>query len=108
MKKFTNDRYVGTNKPKDYRSNIRLVDPEDNTNRETEIYMNTPLRYRGETFYQSGFLDPEETGMKGTILQVVRNPGWLMPYISCGLVSIGMLVHFGIHLVGFLTRRSKA
>jgi hypothetical protein len=108
LKKFTHDRYVGTNKPKDYRSHIRLVDPEDNTNRETEIYMNTPLRYSGETFYQSGFLDPEETGMKGTILQVVRNPGWLMPYVSCGLVSIGMLVHFGIHLVGFLTRRSKA
>ena len=41
--------------------------------------MNHPLRYQGETFYQSGVL-----GLgKGTILQVVRNPGWLIPYISC-------------------------
>ena len=48
------------------------------------------------------FLD----GDRGTVLQVVRNPGWLMPYFSCALVSLGMLVHFGIHLVGFLRRRA--
>ncbi|HLW66214.1 MAG TPA: cytochrome c biogenesis protein ResB [Gemmataceae bacterium] len=107
LQKFTHDKYVGTETPKDYRSHIRLVDPEENTNRETEIYMNTPLRYRGDTFYQSGVLDPRILGKKGTILQVVRNPSWLMPYVSCTLVSLGMLVHFGIHLVGFLTRRAK-
>jgi hypothetical protein len=64
--------------------------------------MNHPLRHAGETFYQSGFLPKDQ----GTILQVVRNPGWLMPYISCILVASGMLVHFGLHLIGFLRRRS--
>ena len=33
--------------------------------------MNNPLRYNGETFYQSSYLP----GDGGTILQVVRNPG---------------------------------
>ena len=47
-------------------------------------------------------------GDKGTILQVVRNPGWLLPYVSCIFVAVGMLVHFGIHLIGFLSRRSLA
>jgi hypothetical protein len=107
LSKFTHDKYVGTPTPKDFRAHIRLVDPETDTNRKTEIYMNSPMRYRGETFYQSSFLDPE-SGKRGTILQVVHNPGWLMPYMSCALVSVGMLVHFGIHLFGFLTRRSKA
>jgi len=39
---------------------------------------------------------------------VVRNPGWLMPYVSCILVAGGMLIHFGLHLIGFLRRRSVA
>ena len=60
-----------------------------------------PMRYAGETFYQSGVLG----GQKGTILQVVRNPGWLMPYISCVMVAAGMLLHFGQHLLVFLRRR---
>jgi ABC-type transport system involved in cytochrome c biogenesis permease subunit len=96
---FHHKLYVGTNTPKDFSSRIRLVD-EDGNKREVVISMNDPLRYRGETFYQSGYL-PDD---KGTILQVVQNPGWLMPYIACALVAGGMLIHFGIYLVGFLTR----
>jgi hypothetical protein len=66
--------------------------------------MNDPMRYAGETFYQSSF-DPDESG---TVLAVVKNPGYLIPYLSCSLVSIGLLVHFGIHLIQFLTRRAAA
>jgi ResB-like family len=98
--KFTHDIYPGTDIPKDFSSRVRLVDPSRGEDREVLIYMNSPLRYHGETFYQSGFLP----GDKGTILQVVRNPGWLMPYFSCGLVVLGMLVHFGLHLVTFIRR----
>jgi hypothetical protein len=108
LQKFTFDKYIGTDKPKDYRSHIRLVDPELNTNRETEIYMNAPMRYRGETFYQSGVANPEVLGKRGTIFQVVYNPSWQLPYLACTLVSGGMLVHFGMYLVEFLKRRSQA
>src|ERR1700686_4532101 len=62
--------------------------------------MNNPLHYGGQTFYQSGFL-PED---RGTILQVVENPGSLMPYIACVMVALGMLVHFSMHLATFLGR----
>jgi ABC-type transport system involved in cytochrome c biogenesis permease subunit len=96
--KFTHDVYPGTDKPKDFASEVRLVDPTENENFETRIWMNHPLRYNGETFFQQSFL-PGDTG---TILQVVRNPGWLLPYISCVIVALGMIVHFGIKLVTFL------
>ena len=33
-----------------------------------------------------------------SVLQVVDNPGWLLPYVSCVLVSIGLLVHFALSL----------
>ena len=98
---FRHDRYLGTDKPKNFSSMVRLVDPSVNEDREVKIWMNHPLRHAGETFYQSSF----KPGDTGTILQVVRNPGWLMPYISCVMVSGGMLIHFGMHLYDFLRRR---
>jgi hypothetical protein len=29
-----------------------------------------------------------------------------MPYIACIMVALGMLIHFGLHLVGFLRKRA--
>src|SRR5213075_578666 len=76
---FSHDRYTGTDVPKNYSSRVRLVDPTNHFDREILIWMNHPLRYRGETFYQADFRNNDQT----TVLQIVRNPGWLMPYIAC-------------------------
>jgi hypothetical protein len=43
-----------------------------------------------------------------TVLQVVRNPGWLLPYISCALMALGLLIQFSIHLVGFIGKRRNS
>jgi hypothetical protein len=56
--------------------------------------MNQPLRYDGKAFYQASF----GKGDTLTILQVVENPGWLLPYISCVLVTLGLLIHFAVML----------
>jgi hypothetical protein len=66
--------------------------------------MNNPLRYAGETFYQASF-DPDD---QGTVLQVVRNPSWVTPYLACLLVGTGLVVEFLSHLVPFLKRRRTA
>ena len=66
------------------------------------IYMNNPLRYAGLTFYQASF---EPGNDRVTILQVVRNPSWLIPYIACSLMSLGLVWQFTIHLVGFVGKR---
>jgi hypothetical protein len=100
---FRFDRYPGTDVPMNYSSLVRLIDPERGEDHEVLIRMNEPLRYRGDTFYQSSF---DEKTEKSTVLQVVRNPGALMPYIACVMVFFGMLFHFGLHLVGFLGRRA--
>lgn len=102
---FRHDVYPGTEIPKNYSSRVRLVDPTRGEDREALISMNHPLWYGGynpfspggETFYQSGILGADE----GTVLQVVRNPGWLLPYVSCVMVAVGLLLHFGIRLAGF-------
>ena len=69
--------------------------------RVVKIWMNNPLRYGGETFYQASF----EKGENLTILQVVRNDGWMLPYLSCMIVGTGLATHFGMNLIGFLRRR---
>jgi ABC-type transport system involved in cytochrome c biogenesis permease subunit len=100
LDKFTHDLYPGTDIPKDYASQVRLYDSATGEQREVRIWMNHPLRYHGETFYQSGVLP----GDKGTILQVVRNPSWQLPYYACALVSLGMLFHFLLGLERFLAK----
>jgi hypothetical protein len=100
LKKFSHDNYEGTEIPKNFSSLVQLVDPKRNENREVLIYMNQPLRYDSKAFYQSSY-----EGDTVTVLQVVQNPGWLLPYISCVLVAIGLLVHFGIALRRGLKRR---
>jgi hypothetical protein len=104
LHKFRHDLYAGTNTPKNFASEVRLIDPSRNVNRETTISMNNPLRYEGETFFQASFLENDE----GTVLQVVKNPGWLLPYVACTLVALGLIIHFGMYLLNFLSQRMKA
>ena len=104
LQKFTHERYAGTEIPKNFSSKITLIDPERAVNRDVLIYMNHPLRYRGETFYQAGF----QPGDTATILQVVHNPSFLAPYIACIIVAAGLLVQFGYHLLGFSRKQRSA
>ncbi|MGA4643175.1 cytochrome c biogenesis protein ResB [Limisphaera sp. 4302-co] len=100
---FRHDRYPGTDIPKNFSSRILLTDPRNGTEREILIYMNNPLRYGGYTYYQASY-DPDD---QGTVLQVVRNPSWLTPYVACTLVSVGLLLQFSIHLFRFSKRLSR-
>ena len=100
---FKHDKFVGTETPRNFSSRVRLTDPANGVDREVLIHMNHPLRYAGETFYQQSFKEDDS----GTVLQVVRNPGWLLPYVSCCLVGGGMLLHFGIRLAPALRRRLR-
>jgi hypothetical protein len=102
--KFQHDVYAGTDIPKNFSSRVLLQRPATGEKREVLIYMNSPLRYAGETYYQSGF-DPDN---HGTILQVVHNPSWLTPYLSCVLVGLGLVVQFATHLLGFTRKRKTA
>ena len=101
---FKHDRYAGTDIPKNFSSRVRLQRPDTGEDREVLIYMNNPLRYAGETYYQASF-DPDD---QGTVLQVVRNPSWLTPYFACVMVAVGMVLQFTTHLVRFASKRKNA
>jgi hypothetical protein len=88
---------------------VQLQNPQTGENRQVEISMNHPLRYAGLTFYQQQMTAGEATVQAGltpwSLLQVVHNPGWLTPYIGCGLVASGLVIQFMFHLVGFITKK---
>ena len=96
--------YLGTSTPRNYASTVHIVDSTRNVDEEKTIWMNNPLRFAGETFYQSGYYQEPGTGIEHATLSVVANSGWMMPYVGCMLVGIGMLSHFLTLLFQFLTK----
>jgi len=103
LKKFSHDKYAGTEIPKNFSSLLHLSDPQRGEDRDVLVSMNQPLRYRGKAFYQASF----GRGDTLSILQVVENPGWLLPYVSCALVAAGLVLHFGLSLRRAGRRREK-
>ncbi len=103
LKDFRHDVYPGTDIPKNFSSLVRLKDPLLGDDRDVLISMNSPLRHGGLTFYQASF------GKNDTlsVLQVVRNPAWTLPYLSCALVALGLLWHFGVMLRKSLGAKSS-
>ena len=99
--------YIGTATPRDYSSYVVLNDPDRGVaDQRVRIWMNNPLRYAGQTFYQSGY-HPLPSG-EATSLQLVTNTGWMIPYIACMLVVVGLLSHFLLALTRFVGRQTRA
>ncbi|MDQ3330821.1 MAG: cytochrome c biogenesis protein ResB, partial [Planctomycetota bacterium] len=101
------DDYVGTDTPRNYSSDIKLVSTELGAEFERHLWMNNPLRFNGETIYQSGY-HRDQQGREYTTLQIVRNTGWMLPYVSCMLVWWGMFFQFGVTLLRFVGRQAEA
>jgi len=98
-----NEFYQGTEIPFNFESDI-VLNMEGNQSRRALVYMNTPLRHGGKTFYQYQM----NAAANYTVFQVIRNPSWLVPYIACVLVSIGLLWQFSFHLIRFLRKNSNS
>ena len=103
LDKFTHEKYPGTETPKRFASDVTLK--EGASSFPFNISMNQPLRHAGLTFFQSSFGSTKD-GKDLSVLQVVRNPGWLIPYISVALMSLGLIWHFGVSLLRFLRGRA--
>ena len=100
------DDYVASDTPRNYSSDIHVVDGEAGINQTVHIKMNDPLRYRGDTFYQADYFRLPG-GNEGSRLSVVLNRAWMIPYVACMAVVIGMIAHFLIAVTRFISRREE-
>ena len=96
-----NEFYQGTEIPFNFESDV-VLNLDDNQTRRALVYMNTPLRHDGKTFYQYQMNKAADY----TVFQVIRNPSWLVPYLACIIISLGLLWQFLWHLIVFLQKNS--
>ena len=102
--------YGASETPRDFSSYVTFTDTATKAQQDGRIWMNNPVRYRGETFYQSQYSQVDlPNGQRGemTGLQVVENAGWLIPYVACVLALWGMLAHFGGTFLRFADRYDR-
>ena len=103
LEDFHHDLYPGTDIPLNYSSELKLNNPQTGEHRDILIYMNHPLRYAGYTFFQQSFANEDTT----SILMAVRNPSWLLPYISVAIIGVGMLLQFSVKLIQSYKKRTS-
>jgi len=99
--------YGASNTPRDYSSYVTFTDAASGATQDGRVWMNNPVRYRGETFYQSQYVPADASHAEMTGLQVVENAGWLIPYVACVLALWGMLAHFGGTFLRFADRYDR-
>jgi len=99
------ENYPGSTTPKYYGSEVTIYDRSTGEETPQRIFMNNPLRYGGETFYQSGMPDPAPGGPQYSIFQVVTNVGWMIPYVCCMFTVVGLLGQFVQSLLAYLNKQ---
>ncbi len=83
--------YPGTQMAASFESDVELTDAKRGLVLIRTIRMNSPLRYRGFSFYQSSYLEgPTET----TVLSVRNDPGTPFVYAGFLTVILGVILMF--------------
>ena len=91
LMEFHKTDYPGTQMAAHFESDVELSDPERGVTLKKKITMNNPLKYRGFSFFQSGFLEgPVQT----TILSVRKDPGTPLVYAGFLIVMAGVVTMF--------------
>ena len=79
---FELKRYPGSRSPSEFKSDVTVIDKQNNKKFQTEIFMNHTLTYQGYKFFQTSYPKDE----KGTILSVNKDPGVEITYIGYALL----------------------
>lgn len=87
---------------KNFKSTLNLIEANAAT-RTATVAVNHPLKYKGYTFYQTGY-NPDD--LSWTALQVVRDPGVPVVYAGFALLISGLFVVF--YLNPWIEMRSNA
>lgn len=93
---FILDKYPGSESPSSFESKLKIIDSSDNYFKESNVFMNHVLDYKGYRFFQSAYdLDNPETpeNEEGTRLSV--NYDWWgtnITYLGYFLLIIGMIL----------------
>ena len=89
LNEFILEKYPGSESPSSYKSEVTLIDNNNNLNEEHSIFMNNVLDYGHYRFFQSSY----DTDLQGTILSVNHDFwGTLVSYSGYLLLMIGFII----------------
>jgi hypothetical protein len=101
LDKFQKLDHPGTLTPRDFRSFVSVLG--DGQPRTAEVFMNNPLRQDGYVVYQASWGPQNMAGPPWfTGLEVSYNPSDIWPALACGVIFLGLLLHFVSKLRRFL------
>ncbi len=105
---FRKEDHPRLNMPRAFESDVELV--EGAAKRTVTISMNQPLRTGGLVLYQAswGPASARPGDPLFSTFAVVRNPADQLPLISCLVISLGLIWHFGRMLVRHVRREVRA
>lgn len=103
LEDFQRELHPGTMKARKYTSHITKI--AEGREDPMVVTMNVPVRDQGYVVYQASF----SQGASGeqSVFTVVKNPSDQWPLWSCVAVAFGLVLHFLMHLVRFLSRALK-
>ncbi|MEO6596974.1 MAG: cytochrome c biogenesis protein ResB [Planctomycetota bacterium] len=106
LDKFQKLDHPGTMTPRDFRSFVTV--DAGGQERAAQIFMNNPLRKDGYVVYQTNW-GPQPRGGPPwySVFEVSYNPSDMWPAIACGVIALGLLVHFLLKLYGFLQSSTR-
>jgi hypothetical protein len=106
LDKFQKSDHPGTTMARDFRSFVTVQEP--GRERQVQIYMNTPLRQDGYVVYQTNW-GPQQGGGPPwySVFEIANNPSDVWPAVACGVIALGLLVHFVTKLARFLSSSSR-
>lgn len=95
LNQFDVIHYEGTNRAKEYASQVSIGPVEGNLPSEAEkiqISMNKPLKHDGYTIYQASFSSDEMTGKpNASVFSINRDPGRTVKYVGSLVLSFGII-----------------
>jgi hypothetical protein len=93
LREFRIEHYPGTNRPASFESDVTLMDDSTGLNKEINIRMNEPLKYRGFKVFQSGYQQPEGQP-EVSIFTVAKDPGIPIKYAGALVMIAGIVTMF--------------
>jgi len=107
LDKFTATFHPRTDEPASFESEVTKI--EGDVLQPVVIRMNEPLRHGDFILFQSGY-GPPGAGPGDRMyssFSVARNPSDQWPLWSCGIIAVGLLLHFSQKLFGYIRAETK-
>jgi hypothetical protein len=109
LTRFTHEYHPGTTMPRVFKSDV-VVRAEGSQPQTMLIEMNEPLRREGVIAFQSSW-GPQGAGPGErlfSVFTVVENPSDQWPLWSCVVIGIGLVLHFGMMLMRYISSEMRS